>query len=250
MKIFDIATNQYENEAKMWTAINKRASAMKKNSTAIVNLLKETDGFTYTYKRPDYTTGEECEIDILTKAGAEFLCNLYSIDPVYEVTSQVKPNGDTIFLARCSLSREGEVLGEGRSAQSSMGFSSYNMAQKMSEKSALVAAVLRVFGLSSRLGQDKDESEGKITRADFESQNNKVAPTGVSPDKLARLSLQKGVDISFILTRYNAPSLEHLKESELVEATEMLMSKPDQKPAPVTPIKTAEKKAQVTSEQA
>jgi hypothetical protein len=220
---------KHESDTKMRNSFTKKSAALVSTSQWIMELLGMRESNIFYASSPDYETGEEIRKPVLTKAGAEFLCEIFSLEVVMETKEIFSNNGDVVFHCTCKLLKDGEVLGEGRSAQSSMGFASYNTAVKMADKSAQVAAVVKCFNLSGVLLQDMgaEDNQSKMSRKDFQSQTDHKQGSNINPDKIVRLAQEKGVDLAYLLIRYNVRSVDEMSQVDLCDAETMLSSKPD-----------------------
>jgi hypothetical protein len=142
---------KHESDTKMRNSFKKKSAALVSTSQWIMELLSMKEGNIFYVSSPNYETGEEIRKPVLTKAGAEFLCEIFSLEVVMETKEIFSTNGDVVFHCTCKLLKDGEVLGEGVSAQSSMEFASYNTAIQMADKSAQIGAVVTCFNLSGVL---------------------------------------------------------------------------------------------------
>ena len=108
----------------------------------------------------------------LLKPGAEKLCRLFSLRPNYELIHFITDFEKPIFHYhfRCTLVRQGEVVGQGDGscnsrekkyeAQKYKIFDLTNTICKMAQKRALVAAVLSSCGASAFFTQDMEDMGG------------------------------------------------------------------------------------------
>ena len=108
----------------------------------------------------------------LLKPGAEKLCRLFSLRPGYELIHFITDFEQPLFFYhyRCTLVRQGEMVGEGDGscnsrekkyeAQKYKIFDLTNTICKMAQKRALVAAVLSSCGASAFFTQDLEDMGG------------------------------------------------------------------------------------------
>jgi len=108
----------------------------------------------------------------LLKPGAEKLCRLFSLRPGYQLIHFISDFEQPLFFYhyRCTLIRNGEMVGEGDGSCNSKEkkyekqkykiFDLTNTICKMAQKRALVAAVLSSCGASSFFTQDLEDMGG------------------------------------------------------------------------------------------
>ena len=108
----------------------------------------------------------------LLKPGAEKLCRLFSLRPGYQLIHFISDFEQPLFFYhyRCTLVRQGEMVGEGDGscnsrekkyeAQKYKIFDLTNTICKMAQKRALVAAVLSSCGASAFFTQDMEDMGG------------------------------------------------------------------------------------------
>lgn len=109
----------------------------------------------------------------LLKPGAEKLCRLFSLRPSYELIQSIADFDKPLFHYhyRCSLIRQGEMVGQGDGLCNSMekkyqkqSYKIYDLTNticKMAQKRALVAAVLSSCGASEFFSQDLEGMGGR-----------------------------------------------------------------------------------------
>jgi len=108
----------------------------------------------------------------LLKPGAEKLCRLFSLRPNYELIHFITDFEKPIFHYhyRCTLVRQGEVVGQGDGSCNSkekkyekQAYKVYDLTNticKMAQKRAMVAAVLSSCGASQFFTQDMEDIAG------------------------------------------------------------------------------------------
>lgn len=108
---------------------------------------------------------------VLLKAGAEKLCRLFSLRATFDLIDSLADFKEPLFHYhyRCSLYRSGELVGQGDGTcntwegkyrrQKGREFDLCNTVCKMSQKRALVAAVLVCCGVSDLFTQDLIEDD-------------------------------------------------------------------------------------------
>ena len=108
----------------------------------------------------------------LLKGGAEKLCKLFGLRASYELIDFITDFEKPLFYYqyRCTLMRQGEVVGQGDGSSNSKEkkyeaqqykiFDLTNTICKMSQKRAFVAAVLSSCGASTMFTQDMEDMGG------------------------------------------------------------------------------------------
>ncbi len=109
----------------------------------------------------------------LLKPGSEKLCRLFSLRPSYELIQSIADFEKPLFYFhyRCTLIRQGEMVGQGDGCCNSMEikyqkqkYKIYDLTNticKMAQKRALVAAVLSSCGASEFFSQDLEGMGGR-----------------------------------------------------------------------------------------
>ncbi len=117
-------------------------------------------------KGVDYGTIPGTKKPTLLKPGAEKLCRLFSLRPSYSLIQSIADFDKPLFYFhyRCTLIRQGEMVGQGDGSCNSMEikyqkqkYKIYDLTNticKMAQKRALVAAVLSSCGASEFFTQD------------------------------------------------------------------------------------------------
>lgn len=104
--------------------------------------------------------------DCLFKPGAEKVCSLMHLNPVFKVDAELRSilgDGEIPFICQLVNRHTGEVEGEGRGSCSLKEKSgNANVAIKIAQKRAQIDAVLRVAALSDQFTQDIEDM-GKVT---------------------------------------------------------------------------------------
>jgi hypothetical protein len=208
--------------------LQKRDRFYEKTAEKILAYLKPTHIFETVSL--DTTTGEEVTSKFLTKSGARYLCKLFDLRPDFQTDHKFMPNGDVNFLASCTIkSKDGDVLAIGEAEQSLFMYRNPNTAKKMARKSALVDAVVMLFGLDDYFHQDEDYQR----KLDMQVLNPSMVSGGqayISVEFVQSLARQKGVRESQILTRYGVRSFDLLTAAQLQEIVEVLNNRPDIQP--------------------
>lgn len=143
---------------------------------------------------------------VLLKPGAERLCAAYGLRPVYTVVTSEADHDRVVefvdrfkkastsrglyrFVMKCSLERDGVVVGEGVGSCSTMEQKyvsrprdSENTVLKMAKKRALVDAVLGTLSLSDRFTQDDGDDE--VDASDGKQADAAPAPARPTRDEL------------------------------------------------------------------
>ena len=168
----------------------------------------------------------------LSKAGAEKFLGLFQLQASFApdlLTWEMlgKPTDHVIYI--CTLrTRSGEIVGEGRGSRSLKKDSGdTNKAIKMSEKSALIDAVLSTGALSEVYTQDVEDLQDEPAPA---KETTPTKPTGQSQDLRKRIWAQVNRHAPHIKTQDDA-------EAWVQERTGLAME-PDQYSAILTALET------------
>lgn len=202
--------------------ITKRKAFLEKVSKKIVEAL---DPSVHIFEAFNFDlSGNEVQQRFLTKSGARYLCKIFDLYPFFTTSHHVLPNGDVGYGAVCVLKdRENNVLSEGESEQSLFIYRNTNTAIKMARKSALVDAVISLFGLDDQLSQDEDYLR-KID-PNMLNPNASSEQSLLSVEAISTLAKQKGVKIQQILERYGVSEMSLLTGVQLNEIKEILDKK-------------------------
>lgn len=205
--------------------IEKRSKFYLKTASKILELLQPGIHI-FEKVEIDTSTGEEKCIKFLTKAGARLLCNLFELQATTTTVKHNMPSGDVAYESTCEIKdKEGKVVSIGVAEQSLFLYRNNNTTLKMSRKSALVDAVLTLFGLDDHLAQDEDYVR-QLSMSAINPNLNKTEST-ITPEFAQGLANRKGVKVTDVLIRYGVSSMEELNGEQLNDLVQALNSKPD-----------------------
>jgi hypothetical protein len=170
----------------------------------------------------------------LGKAGAEKLATIYSLVATFtkdNETLESFPGVDGLIPYICTLTRSGEVVGQGRgSAVLRLNNNDANKTMKMAEKSAFISAVIRSTGLSDIFTSDLEDMSPEVIQEEMVSNSSNFFPKKYEGGEDEPITAkQKDLLTSLIFERIASPTererwLQEAESCSKFDASELISS--------------------------